>query len=282
MTRDLEKFSEIAPASMVLCGALRPHVLTVALGHLLMLSPVACVGAMSTEGHLAMGAVTRKDGSDTWLWQIESSGSWRWEIGDGLYVAAGGPTLNESAWQVSLAPGESFTTVPAALCHVNGDLEDAFGSMNEYRKRIVTPHPDHEERSIIFNDYMNCLMGDPTEEKVLALLKPAAECGAEYFVIDAGWYAEETNPEDWWDSVGEWIPSAKRFPNGLRNVMQAIRDHRMRPGLWLEPEVIGVRSPIAKLLPERAFFRSKGKPVEERSRYQLDFSQSVVREHMDR
>ncbi len=239
---------------------------------------------MSTEGHLAMGAVTRKDGADTWLWQIEHNGSWRWEIGDwqdGLYVAAGGPTLNDSAWQVSLSPGECFTTVPAALCHVNGNLDDAFGSMNEYRRRIVTPCVDHEERSIIFNDYMNCLMGDPTEEKVLALLKPAAGCGAEYFVIDAGWYADE-NDLDWWDSVGEWAPSPTRFPHGLRHVFQAIRDHGMKPGLWLEPEVVGVRSPIAKLLPERAFFRSKGKPVEERSRYQLDFSQEIVRDHMVR
>jgi alpha-galactosidase len=239
-------------------------------------------GAMSTEGHLAMGAVTRKDHLDTWLWQIEHNGSWRWEIGDwqdGLYVAAGGPTLIDHAWQASLAPGESFTTVPAALCHVNGSLEDAFYAMNCYRRRIVTPCMDHEELHIIFNDYMNCLMGDPTEEKVLALLEPAAGCGAEYFVIDAGWYADEV---DWWDSVGEWTPSSKRFPNGLGQVLQAIRDRGLKPGLWLEPEVVGIRSPVAKLLPERAFFQYRGKRVEERSRYQLDFSQDVVRGHMDR
>jgi alpha-galactosidase len=56
----------------------------------------------------------------------------------------------------------------------------------------------------------------------------------------------------------------------------------MKPGLWLEPEVVGIRSPVAKLLPERAFFQSRGKRLEERSRYQLDFSQDVVRCHMDR
>jgi alpha-galactosidase len=56
----------------------------------------------------------------------------------------------------------------------------------------------------------------------------------------------------------------------------------MKPGLWLEPEVVGIRSSVAKLLPERAFFQSRGKRVEERSRYQLDFSQDVVRAHMDR
>jgi hypothetical protein len=35
---------------------------------------------------------------------------------------------------------------------------------------------------------MNCLWGDPTEEKELPLIDAAAEAGCEYFVIDAGWY----------------------------------------------------------------------------------------------
>ena len=54
-------------------------------------------------------------------------------------------------------------------------------------------------------------MGDPDEEKVKALVQPAVTAGAEYFVIDAGWYADET---DWWDTVGEWEPSTRRFPSG--------------------------------------------------------------------
>ena len=57
---------------------------------------------------------------------------------------------------------------------------------------------------------MNCLMGDPTTEKLLPLIDAAAEAGAEYFVIDAGWYDDENG--GWWDSVGAWEPAASRFP----------------------------------------------------------------------
>jgi alpha-galactosidase len=54
----------------------------------------------------------------------------------------------------------------------------------------------------------------------------------------AGWYDDGG---DWWDSVGLWEPSASRFPDGgLRRVVDAIRDAGMVPGLWLEPEVVGV------------------------------------------
>ena len=54
---------------------------------------------------------------------------------------------------------------------------------------IRRPNKDDENLPVIFNDYMNCLFGDPTTEKELPLIDAAAECGCEYYVIDAGWYA---------------------------------------------------------------------------------------------
>lgn len=62
---------------------------------------------------------------------------------------------------------------------------------------IRRPNEDNELLRIIFNDYMNCLWGSPTTEKLLPLIDAAAEVGCEYFCIDAGWYA----PGEWWDGV---------------------------------------------------------------------------------
>ena len=238
-------------------------------------------GSFSAEGHLPMGGISREDGSDSWLWQIEHNGSWRWEIGDwqdGLYLAAGGPNSFDHDWEVVLAANEAFTSVPVAVCHVAGGLTDAFGVLNDYRRCLLRPHVDREELPVIFNDYMNCLMGDPTEAKVAALIEPAARSGAKYFVIDAGWYADD---QDWWEDVGAWRPSSKRFPSGFASLMHRIKARGLVPGVWLEPEVIGIRSPVAKLLPEHAFFQLNGHRLEERGRYQLDFAQDAVREHMD-
>lgn len=239
-------------------------------------------GSLSTETHLPIGAVTREDGLDTWLWQIEHNGSWRWEIGDwqdGLYMAASGPTQVDHAWEALLRPDETFVSVPVALCHVVDSLNTAFATLTDYRRCLLRPHTDYERLPIIFNDYMNCLMGDPTEEKIQALLEPVRGCGAEYFVIDAGWYADDKN---WWDDVGAWEPSQKRFPSGFKVLLDGIRAKGMIPGLWLEPEVVGTRSVVAKQLPSSAFFQQRGQRVEERGRYQLNFSQCVVREHLDR
>ncbi|WP_405539606.1 alpha-galactosidase [Streptomyces sp. NBC_00075] len=67
-----------------------------------------------------------------------------------------------------------------------------------------------------------------------------------------------------------WAESAARFPGGLGEILDRIREAGMVPGLWLEPEVGGVRSPIAATLLEDAFFRRDGVRLAEWGRHQLD------------
>ncbi|KAH8799149.1 putative Melibiase subfamily [Xylogone sp. PMI_703] len=238
-------------------------------------------GSFSTGSNLAMGALIRNDGSQTWLWQIETNSPWRWEIGDfrdSLYIFASGPTDQDHQWSRTLAPQESFTSVPVALCVMHDGLTKAFSEMCHYRRKIIRPHKENERMSVIFNDYMNCLMGDPTEEKLLALIPRAASVGAEYFCIDAGWYSESG---DWWASVGEWKPSQSRFPSGLRSVITKIQEAGMSPGLWLEPEVVGVNCRELDDLPPEAFFQRNGARVLEKDRYHLDFQHPAVIARMD-
>ncbi|KAI0005615.1 putative Melibiase subfamily [Xylariaceae sp. FL0662B] len=239
-------------------------------------------GSFSTGSYLPMGLLRRKDGQDTWFWQIEHNGSWRLEIGDfkdSVYLSLGGPTSVDHDWTADLEPGQSFTTVSVAVGRVYADWGPAFQALTDYRRSIRRPHADMESMPIIFNDYMNCLMGDPDEEKIKALLDHVAGSGAQYFVIDAGWYADDSN---WWDDVGLWEPSKKRFPSGFKELLDEIRVKKLIPGLWLEPEVVGVRSIVAKdRLPEAAFFHEGGKRIIERGRFQLDYRHPEVIKWMD-
>lgn len=238
-------------------------------------------GSFSTGTYLPMGMLKRNDSRDTWLWQVENNSSWRWEVGDykdNVYIAGGGPTSIDHDWRQKLKPHQTFTSVPMAICHVLDTPTNAFGVLTNYRRRLRRKHIDNEKLPIIFNDYMNCLMGDPTEDKIKALLAPVASCGAEYFVIDAGWYADDGG---WWDEVGLWEPSRLRFPGGFKPLLDTIRSHGLIPGVWLEPEVIGIRSVVANQLPQDAFFREQGERIIEKGRYQLDYRHSAVRKRMD-
>ncbi len=239
-------------------------------------------GTWSSCGHLPMGGLTDRRSGRTWVWQIEhNGGGWRWECGErdkAAYTALFGPTDTHHGWRHPLEPGSVFRTVPAALSFsADGGPDAAFAALTRYRRAHRRPRDDHQRLPVIFNDYMNCLMGDPTTDKLLPLIDAAADAGAEYFVIDAGWYDDDNG--GWWSTVGAWEPAASRFPGekGIHEVLDRIREHGMVPGLWLEPEVIGVRSPMAGSLPDEAFFRRDGVRISEVDRHHLDLRHPAAR-----
>jgi alpha-galactosidase len=242
---------------------------------------VTSVGTNPTAEYLPMGAISDRKRGVTWAWQIEHNGSWHWEVGDHLtriYLTAGGPTDQEHHWREVLAPGDSFESVPTALVTVAGGLTDVFAPLTSYRRAIRRTNDDNRRLPVVFNDYMNALVAEPTEAKLLPLIAAAARVGCEYFCVDAGWYSDES---DWWKTVGEWKQSAARFPHGLSRVFDEIRAHGMSPGLWIEPEVVGIASRIANELPDSAFFVRNGSRVNAAGRYQLDFRSPIVIERMD-
>lgn len=238
-------------------------------------------GTWSTGGGLPTAGLVDRVSGHAWLWQVEHNGPWRWEVGerrDGAYLALLGPTDLDHQWQQWLAPGESFSTVPVSVAVSEHDLAGAVAALTAHRRALVRPHRDRSTLPVIFNDYMNTLMGDPTTATLLPLIDAAAEAGAEAFCVDAGWY---DNGSAWWDSVGEWQPSQSRFPRGIEEVLTRIRDHGMVPGLWLEPEVIGVRSPMADKLPAGAFLQRGGVRLVEHNRYHLDLRHPRAAAHLD-
>ena len=238
---------------------------------------VSNTGTWSSKEYLPMGAIRNLATENTILWQIEHNGSWHWEISDiydMMYFKLSGPTEQENHWYKELKAGESFESVKVCLS-VGADFDGALAQMTNYRRRIVKTSEADRGLPVIFNDYMNCLGGDPTEEKLLPIIDKAAEVGAEYYCIDAGWYGVG----DWWDSVGEWMPCQERFPHGLQFVLDYIRSKGMIPGIWLEIEVVGIRSPLAAQLEDECFFMRHGKRVIDHGRYQLDFRNEKVRAH---
>lgn len=250
-------------------------------------------GTIAYSGHstwpsgefVPTGGLEHRGGGRALAWEVEHNGPWRWELDtlfdprEALALALLGPTDVDHAWTTRLEPGASFTTVPASFALADDGLTGAIGALTAHRRRSHLSVRADETRPLVFNDYMNALMGDPTTEKLLPLIDAAAGVGAEVFCIDAGWYDDGG---DWWPSVGAWEPSTVRFgERGLPGVLQHIRDRGMTPGLWVEPEVVGVLSPVAAALPEEAFMRRDGIRIVEHDRYFLDLRSPAARAHLD-
>jgi alpha-galactosidase len=241
----------------------------------------------STARALPTAALVNRVTGRALAWQLEHNGGWRWEIDnvtageDSLAVVVLGPEDLNHQWSELLVPGASFTSVPASIAVATAGFDGVIAELTRHRRWLRRARTADRDSVLVFNDYMNTLNGDPTTERLLPLISAAARAGAEYFCIDAGWY-DDSDLGDWWPTVGEWIPSVRRFPGGgLERVAAAIRDADLKVGLWLEPEVVGVRSPVAQSLPDAAFLQRHGRRVREHDRFFLDLRHPDARAHLD-
>lgn len=246
---------------------------------------VANRGSWSSGEQAPTAALLATTGDFALAWQVEHNGPWAFELGEtrhGAYLLLTGPTDQDNQWNLRLEAGQTFTSVPASVAFAPGGIDDVLGALTQQRRATRLSRDVDRTLPVVFNDYMNTLMGDPTTAKLLPLIDAAADAGAEVFCIDAGWYAEG----HWWDTVGEWLPAASRFPGGLEEVIEHIRARGMVAGLWLEPEVVGVRSPLAlassgRALPDSAFFSRGGVRLAEHGRHLLDLRDPAARAHVD-
>jgi alpha-galactosidase len=236
-------------------------------------------GSFSSGEYLPTG-VLLIEGGPSIAWQAETSAGWHWEATQHegtVTVGVWGPTDLYHQFAACLEPGDEFTTVPAGFCIADGGRDAAFAALTDYRRAIRQTRPVDARLPLVYNDFMNTLMAGPSTEKELPLIEAAAEAGAEYFCIDAGWYGTG----NWWNDAGDWFEAPGRFTGGLIAVIDAIRAKGMRPGIWLEPEAVGPNAKASAKLPDEAFFQRHGRRVSETGHFQLDFRHPAARAHLD-
>ena len=238
---------------------------------------ISNTGTWPTKEYMPLGIAENDD--ECFFWQIESDCSWNFEISDIQkvnYLKLSGASEQENGWWKELNPGEVFETVKSAI-GFEKNINSVFGEMTKYRRTIAYRSEKDIGLPVIFNDYMKCLNADPTTEKELAVIDAAAKVGAEIYCMDAGWYADGT----WWETVGEWKVCESRFKNGMSEVFDYIRQKGMKPGIWLEPEVMGINCPILDKFTDDCFFMRHGKKVIDHGRYHFDFRNKKVTDFLN-
>ncbi len=174
---------------------------------------------------------------------LQWSGNWRIAVCRDAYEATfvtGG--INPFDNRLTLAPGEVFTTpvfTGGWSCEGHSGMSRVLH--RHQLRNLLPPAIAAKKMPLIFNSWGSIGI-HVTEENLLRAEKLAAKVGAELFVIDDGWQ----------QALGDWTPDRKKFPNGLRPVIDAARELGMEFGLWVEPESFELRSDLYKAHPEWA------------------------------
>lgn len=210
-----------------------------------------------------------------WGCQIAHNASWQMELyraDDGLSFSGGLADYQFGHWRKTIQPGETFRTPKAivTVCRGEGVLDAA----QRMTAALMPENPVEVEWDlpIVFNEYCTS-WGCPSQEGISQILEVLRGKPIRYFVIDAGWYKPEDKP--WDQALGDWKVSQELFPQGLEQMVKAIRQAGMIPGIWFEPETVG---PDAQAYhQEDHLLKRDGFPITTMTRRFWDFRDPWVR-----
>ncbi|MBQ9104406.1 MAG: alpha-galactosidase [Clostridia bacterium] len=204
------------------------------------------VGTMTARQFIPFVALEDKINKVVWAVSMESPMSWQMECGHrnlAMHLSGGIADYNYGHWRKELKKGETFKTHKAFVSAVQGDLLDACRIVTETTASYRNYPQSEEDMPILYNEYMYS-DGNPTIELVKEQLDVCKKLGADYFVVDAGWY---TDPESiTWNVQGDWDVNKKRFPKGLTELNEVCAKENMLTGVWFEFENVNVDSKLYK------------------------------------
>ncbi|MBO7525756.1 MAG: alpha-galactosidase [Clostridia bacterium] len=240
----------------------------------------ANIGSWSTKEELPQAIIEHN--GEYLMFSIESNNDWYWEISDfaeSLYLYIGGANVNFGSWYKKLAAGETYKTVETAFAF--GDsLDGVIGEMTQLRRSSRKIRDVDRELPVIFNEYMHLSWDSPYEEQTKRIAPVVADLGAKYYVIDCGWHNEEDG-NIIYPYVGQWKESKKRFPHGLKNTLDYLKSLGLKPGLWIEPEIIGEKcEEMLDYNDDDCFISRHGERVKVMGRLFLDFRNKKVLDYL--
>lgn len=201
------------------------------------------VGSMPVRGWFPYVAVHDQNKDVTWSVSLAHPGSWQIEayrLDEDLCLSGGLADRDYGHWVKEVLPDTSFTSPKAYITVTRGNEELASQRLTEALEEPLREkgHPSETELAVQFNEFCTS-WGRPTEALVLENLDALKGKNIQYYVIDAGWYA---NQHGWEKSHGDWQFNHEQFPNGLKAVIEEIKKNNMVPGIWFEIETVGSES----------------------------------------
>ena len=244
---------------------------------------------MPIRGYFPFAAIEDTRSNVMWAISLACSSSWQFEVtrsDKNLNVTCGLADFEFGHWRKELKPGESFTSPEAYITAVSLDenqanvagenlIDKACSRLLDVQKSKLLNHQRVGELPAIFNEYCTT-WGEPSEEKIRQLLSVIKGSDFKYFVIDAGWYADEIT--GWQDNMGDWNVAKDLFPNGMKPVVDMINAAGMKAGVWFELETVGKDSTMVDDTPH--LLTRDGKVVISGTRRFWDMRQPWVEDYL--
>jgi alpha-galactosidase len=228
-------------------------------------SPVVAIES-SIAGRQAEAYGVALEWSGSWRLQVESS-----IVGDRMRVSCG---IDDDSTTVVLLPGERFDSPASVGVWSASGIEGVTQAWQEYQRNTLARSLDATHRPVVYNSWMATEF-DVRFDHQLQLARRARRLGVETFVVDDGWFVGRTSDRA---GLGDWTPDPAKFPNGIRELADAVLAEDMRFGIWIEPECVNVDSDLYRAHPDWVYRAGDRPLVFVRNQLVLDLGRDEIRD----
>ena len=170
-------------------------------------------------------------------------------LGDATEVFAG---VDMETGPYTLDPGVTLTTPKAIIVLSEKGRGEVSRQYHRWARNHLMPH-GRELHPVLLNSWEGSYFSF-TEQVLTDMMDGVKEMGGEMFVLDDGWfgkgkYARDDKNRDK-TGLGDWYVNPEKLPRGLGYLADECEKRGLKFGLWVEPEMVNVRSWLADAHPE--------------------------------
>ena len=156
--------------------------------------------------------------------------------------------INDEHSPYTLKKDEIFVTPELALTYSSEGLSG--GSRNLHRwARLHKLANGTTLRKILLNSWEGVYF-DINQEGMDQMMKDIASMGGELFVMDDGWFGQKYPRKTDNSSLGDWVVDTEKLPEGINGLLRSARNHGVKFGLWIEPEMANTVSELYEKHPD--------------------------------
>lgn len=181
--------------------------------------------------------------------------------------------ISPTQFDWTLTPQSKFQTPEAVLaCSHTGltGMSQAFQQF--FREHVIDQKWVDQPKPILINNWEATYFAFD-EAKLLKIARQAKQLDLDLFVLDDGWFGKRDSDNS---SLGNWTVDHHKLPAGLSHLASEVNQLGLKFGLWFEPEMISLDTPLAAEHPEWIVGHPQKRRSQGRNQYVLDFSNPDV------
>ncbi len=179
--------------------------------------------------------------------------------------------------EYKLTSGQTFYTPEAVMSFSHEGLNKASYNNHQFVLEHIVPRQwAHKNRPVLINNW-EATYFDFNKHKLVKLAKEASALGIELFVLDDGWFGKR---DDDTSSLGDWFVNERKLGGSLKSLIKNINNEGLQFGIWVEPEMISVKSKLYEKHPDWALKSKSGDTYYGRNQLVLDYTNPAVREYI--